>query len=197
LEKFWGPHACLILQLLSYLSTCINPIVYCFMNKRFRESFIYLFLCCRKKALKTERQKVNLFQACSLPLCSWATSSCCFRAYGTKDIEKSFSGWSQPRICTFHAKVFPCLSNKVSAFFSAMNARERKSRMVPGINGRKTAAQQKTRDWRKCWARKLRATWTKISNAYVVDVERKFVAQTDRCVRGWDLNSSGKLNFHN
>jgi len=65
--------------------------------------------------------------------------------------------------------------------------------MVPGINGRKTAAQQKTRDWRKCWARKLRATWTKISNAYVVDVERKFVAQTDRCVRGWDLNSSGKM----
>ena len=38
---------------LSYLSSCCNPITYCFMNRRFRQSFISAFrrcICCREKS---------------------------------------------------------------------------------------------------------------------------------------------------
>ncbi|XP_045206566.1 cholecystokinin receptor-like [Mercenaria mercenaria] len=38
---------------LSYLSSCCNPITYCFMNKRFRQSFIAAFrrcMCCKQKS---------------------------------------------------------------------------------------------------------------------------------------------------
>ena len=33
--------------LLSYTSSCVNPIIYCFMNKRFRLGFMATFPCCR------------------------------------------------------------------------------------------------------------------------------------------------------
>ncbi|GIX99194.1 cholecystokinin receptor [Caerostris darwini] len=37
-------------QLLAYTSSCCNPVTYCFMNSRFRESFCKLFPCgCRKR----------------------------------------------------------------------------------------------------------------------------------------------------
>ncbi|GBL82551.1 Cholecystokinin receptor [Araneus ventricosus] len=37
-------------QLLAYTSSCCNPVTYCFMNSRFRESFFKLFPCgCRKR----------------------------------------------------------------------------------------------------------------------------------------------------
>ncbi|XP_044537372.1 cholecystokinin receptor type A [Gracilinanus agilis] len=32
--------------LLSYTSACVNPIIYCFMNKRFRLGFLSTFTCC-------------------------------------------------------------------------------------------------------------------------------------------------------
>lgn len=35
------------LQLLAYTSSCCNPVTYCFMNKKFRESFVRLFQCCK------------------------------------------------------------------------------------------------------------------------------------------------------
>jgi hypothetical protein len=38
---------------LSYLSSCCNPITYCFMNRRFRQSFIAAFkrcICCKQKS---------------------------------------------------------------------------------------------------------------------------------------------------
>lgn len=38
---------------LSYMSSCCNPITYCFMNKRFRQSFISAFkrcACCKQKS---------------------------------------------------------------------------------------------------------------------------------------------------
>jgi len=34
------------IQLLSYVSSCINPIIYCFMNLKFRQSFVKAFTCC-------------------------------------------------------------------------------------------------------------------------------------------------------
>ncbi|XP_015672779.1 gastrin/cholecystokinin type B receptor [Protobothrops mucrosquamatus] len=34
------------IHLLSYASTCVNPFIYCFMNKRFRQAFATTFACC-------------------------------------------------------------------------------------------------------------------------------------------------------
>ncbi|XP_066475313.1 gastrin/cholecystokinin type B receptor [Tiliqua scincoides] len=34
------------IHLLSYTSACVNPFVYCFMNKRFRKAFASTFACC-------------------------------------------------------------------------------------------------------------------------------------------------------
>ncbi|MBN3303481.1 CCKAR protein, partial [Amia calva] len=36
------------IHLLTYTSSCINPIIYCFMNKRFRKAFLATFACCWK-----------------------------------------------------------------------------------------------------------------------------------------------------
>ncbi|XP_030636479.1 cholecystokinin receptor type A [Chanos chanos] len=35
------------IHLLSYTSACVNPIIYCFMNKRFRQGILATFTCCR------------------------------------------------------------------------------------------------------------------------------------------------------
>ncbi|XP_005019307.1 cholecystokinin receptor type A isoform X1 [Anas platyrhynchos] len=37
------------IHLLSYTSACVNPIIYCFMNKRFRTGFLATFTCCAKQ----------------------------------------------------------------------------------------------------------------------------------------------------
>ncbi|CAG5134642.1 unnamed protein product [Candidula unifasciata] len=42
-----------IILLLSYLSSCIHPITYCFMNRRFRQSFADVFRCCFRKKLSS------------------------------------------------------------------------------------------------------------------------------------------------
>uniref|UniRef100_A0A7N6BLB0 Gastrin/cholecystokinin type B receptor n=1 Tax=Anabas testudineus TaxID=64144 RepID=A0A7N6BLB0_ANATE len=34
------------IHLLSYTSACVNPIIYCFMNKRFRKGMLATFTCC-------------------------------------------------------------------------------------------------------------------------------------------------------
>ncbi|KAK1168054.1 cholecystokinin receptor-like [Acipenser oxyrinchus oxyrinchus] len=34
------------IHLMSYTSACVNPIIYCFMNKRFRKTFLATFACC-------------------------------------------------------------------------------------------------------------------------------------------------------
>ncbi|XP_076754009.1 cholecystokinin receptor type A isoform X2 [Xylocopa sonorina] len=36
-----------LVQLLAYISSCCNPITYCFMNKKFRQAFLNLFDCHR------------------------------------------------------------------------------------------------------------------------------------------------------
>ncbi|XP_034019987.1 cholecystokinin receptor type A isoform X2 [Thalassophryne amazonica] len=37
------------IHLMSYTSACVNPIIYCFMNKRFRQGMLATFSCCRCK----------------------------------------------------------------------------------------------------------------------------------------------------
>ena len=36
-----------MIHLLSYVSSCCNPITYCFMNRKFRQGFLSAFRCCR------------------------------------------------------------------------------------------------------------------------------------------------------
>ncbi|XP_074650225.1 cholecystokinin receptor type A-like [Tubulanus polymorphus] len=43
-------------NLLSYVSTCCNPITYCFMNKKFRQGFIAAFRCCSRRRSGVSRK---------------------------------------------------------------------------------------------------------------------------------------------
>ncbi|XP_036057517.1 cholecystokinin receptor type A [Onychomys torridus] len=45
--------------LLSYTSSCVNPIIYCFMNKRFRLGFMATFPCCTNPAPPGVRGEVG------------------------------------------------------------------------------------------------------------------------------------------
>uniref|UniRef100_A0A182VB17 G-protein coupled receptors family 1 profile domain-containing protein n=1 Tax=Anopheles merus TaxID=30066 RepID=A0A182VB17_ANOME len=38
-----------LVQLMAYISSCCNPITYCFMNRRFRQAFLGVFSCYRKR----------------------------------------------------------------------------------------------------------------------------------------------------
>ena len=40
-----GPTEISLVQLLAYLSSCCNPITYCFMNEKFRNAFLSAFGC--------------------------------------------------------------------------------------------------------------------------------------------------------
>ncbi|KAM4810313.1 cholecystokinin receptor type A [Rhinophrynus dorsalis] len=41
------------IHLLSYTSACVNPIIYCFMNKRFRLGFLATFTCCPNRDVQS------------------------------------------------------------------------------------------------------------------------------------------------
>ncbi|XP_076992662.1 cholecystokinin receptor type A isoform X2 [Tamandua tetradactyla] len=45
--------------LLSYTSSCVNPIIYCFMNKRFRLGFMATFPCCPSPGPRGARGEVG------------------------------------------------------------------------------------------------------------------------------------------
>ncbi|XP_016307288.1 cholecystokinin receptor type A-like [Sinocyclocheilus anshuiensis] len=45
------------IHLLSYTSACVNPIVYCFMNKRFRQGVLATFSCCRADFEEVSRSR--------------------------------------------------------------------------------------------------------------------------------------------
>ncbi|XP_043264043.1 cholecystokinin receptor-like, partial [Colletes gigas] len=42
-----GSTGIILVQLLAYVSSCCNPITYCFMNRKFRQAFLGLFGCHR------------------------------------------------------------------------------------------------------------------------------------------------------
>lgn len=45
--KYVGSTGVALVQLLAYVSSCCNPITYCFMNKKFRQAFLAIFDCYR------------------------------------------------------------------------------------------------------------------------------------------------------
>uniref|UniRef100_A0A672QD14 Gastrin/cholecystokinin type B receptor n=1 Tax=Sinocyclocheilus grahami TaxID=75366 RepID=A0A672QD14_SINGR len=47
------------IHLLSYTSACVNPIVYCFMNKRFRQGVLATFSCCRDDVDEVSRSSTR------------------------------------------------------------------------------------------------------------------------------------------
>lgn len=45
--KYVGSTGVSLVQLLAYVSSCCNPITYCFMNRKFRQAFLGVFSCYR------------------------------------------------------------------------------------------------------------------------------------------------------
>lgn len=55
-----GPFGVVLIQLLAYISSCCNPITYCFMNRKFRQAFIKVFQCSNPRAVtKTGPQTIG------------------------------------------------------------------------------------------------------------------------------------------
>ncbi|XP_070198607.1 cholecystokinin receptor-like [Littorina saxatilis] len=58
--EFVTPLTKTLFHLLSYVSSCCNPITYCFMNKKFREGFVRVFTCRKPPPPLKERQRQHL-----------------------------------------------------------------------------------------------------------------------------------------
>lgn len=52
-----SPVGVYFIHLLSYVSSCCNPITYCFMNKKFRQAFLSAFCCFRKMKSSYKRRE--------------------------------------------------------------------------------------------------------------------------------------------
>ncbi|KAI5618498.1 hypothetical protein C0J50_22086, partial [Silurus asotus] len=67
------------IQLLSYTSACVNPIIYCFMNVRFRKALLATFACCTMPFLNCWRregdEEVTGVTAASMSKFSYTTVS--------------------------------------------------------------------------------------------------------------------------
>lgn len=50
-----------LFHLLSYVSSCCNPITYCFMNKNFRQGFLAAFRCVRRRHVYASRRSEYSF----------------------------------------------------------------------------------------------------------------------------------------
>ncbi|CAG5123732.1 unnamed protein product, partial [Candidula unifasciata] len=48
-----------LIHLLSYISTCCNPITYCFMNKNFRQSFLLAFKCKKTRYVYANKTQMS------------------------------------------------------------------------------------------------------------------------------------------
>ncbi|XP_067661248.1 cholecystokinin receptor type A-like [Haliotis asinina] len=51
-----------LIHLLSYVSSCCNPITYCFMNKKFREAFVRAFRCMKSPQPLKDRRRMMIMQ---------------------------------------------------------------------------------------------------------------------------------------
>ena len=76
----WNPDLNTVITLMTYISSCTNPITYCFLNKKFRNAVYSMFG--KKKILRHHFQKVS-----TLPrrkrACARESSPCFQRRYYT------------------------------------------------------------------------------------------------------------------
>lgn len=77
-----------LIHLLSYVSSCCNPITYCFMNRKFRQGFLSAFRSCGlKRTFRKKRSSNGTFTAeyCSTRTCT-----------GNSDGRQLVGHWSYP-----------------------------------------------------------------------------------------------------
>ncbi|XP_062549919.1 cholecystokinin receptor type A-like [Armigeres subalbatus] len=51
--KYVSSNGIALIQLMAYISSCCNPIIYCFMNSSFRQAFRNIFGCYRQRGIHT------------------------------------------------------------------------------------------------------------------------------------------------
>lgn len=69
--KYIGSTGISLVQLLAYVSSCCNPITYCFMNRKFRQAFLGVFSCYRyaPQKLTSNSSKRYPFRMCCCCVC--------------------------------------------------------------------------------------------------------------------------------
>ena len=60
-RRLVSPTCMNFIHLLSYVSSCCNPITYCFMNKKFRHAFLAAFHCCGHRQPSTAWREASSF----------------------------------------------------------------------------------------------------------------------------------------
>lgn len=53
-KRHISPEFVMFVNLLAYVSTCCNPVTYCFMNRNFRQGFLSVFRCLYIKRVKSD-----------------------------------------------------------------------------------------------------------------------------------------------
>lgn len=53
-KKYLSGEGLMFLNLLAYVSTCCNPVTYCFMNRNFRQGFLSVFRCLYMRRVKSD-----------------------------------------------------------------------------------------------------------------------------------------------
>lgn len=99
------------IHLLSYISACVNPLIYCFMNTRFRKALFSTFSCCaapchnrRRRGLRDNEEDIMATGA-SMSKFSYTTVStmgtCWGRCMPALHKKGSYYGNTAPRILCF------------------------------------------------------------------------------------------------
>ncbi|XP_066537851.1 cholecystokinin receptor type A [Hoplias malabaricus] len=76
------------IHLLSYTSACVNPIIYCFMNKRFRQGMLATFSCCSSPTGREARGSGHLSGGREGGLVTLA----CGQGFGQESVNTRYSG---------------------------------------------------------------------------------------------------------
>lgn len=53
-KKYISKEGLMFVNLLAYVSTCCNPVTYCFMNRNFRQGFLSVFRCLYMRRVKND-----------------------------------------------------------------------------------------------------------------------------------------------
>uniref|UniRef100_A0A182Q2R1 G-protein coupled receptors family 1 profile domain-containing protein n=1 Tax=Anopheles farauti TaxID=69004 RepID=A0A182Q2R1_9DIPT len=99
-----------LVQLMAYISSCCNPITYCFMNRRFRQAFLGVFSCYRNR---TGSDHVNS----SVSIVNSISSARIAQIIETDPDDDSFRlriTWSKPTSANYSKTASGCDSERYS-----------------------------------------------------------------------------------